>query len=448
MLSPAFIAAAPPALPSDPAAQVGPTDPAPSGKRPDDGTDFADELQSALAGNGSANTAPQPPAESGTHSPPTTGNATAATTNTTDPTAPEKTKGANIAPPVSAQSTLPTSPTVPVSPPGTAPIPQSMPASPSPLATPTGTNASLPPVGDTPVPTAPAVTNPSVATIPTKIPAAGQPTTSTTSAAKTGPTEAPPAAPRIPSATAATVATEPGKATANVSTASALATRAESGTTSAPSFVQQAAAVIDGSAGVGPSASATAAQMLVTATTATASLRPDPAPAKVAPANNNGPEAGVAVTTAPPTAPSTTGVRQIPSVSEQIGNAILARIETSPTSGRIDFHLSLNPPELGPVRVQLTLTDQTLSARVVAHDSATQQLIQNQMDTLRQRLQETTGLSLGQLDVSGGNGGNGGQQQQALLPFPDLSDDRSGPVSTVSTPAVPRTTAGTIDLVA
>ena len=158
------------------------------------------------------------------------------------------------------------------------------------------------------------------------------------------------------------------------------------------------------------------------------------------------PAIGVAVPTVAASATATDTTRSTPSVSEQLGNAILAHVESSPSSGRIDFHLSLNPPDLGPVRVQLTLTNQTLSARLVANDPATQQLIQNQMDALRQRLQET-GLSLGQFDVSGGSSGSAGQQQQSLLPFADLNDDRSVPVSTVSTSAVPRS-VGTIDLVA
>jgi flagellar hook-length control protein FliK len=104
------------------------------------------------------------------------------------------------------------------------------------------------------------------------------------------------------------------------------------------------------------------------------------------------------------------------SVAEQIGHAIQTRLESAPDEGRIDFHMSLEPPELGQVRVQLTLTNQTLSARLVAQDDATRQLIQSQMDSLRQRLQET-GFGLGQIDVGGG-GSRGGQRQAPLPPSP------------------------------
>jgi len=98
------------------------------------------------------------------------------------------------------------------------------------------------------------------------------------------------------------------------------------------------------------------------------------------------------------------------------------------------------------VHVQLTLSNQTLSARLMAHDDATRQLIQNQMDSLRQRLQDT-GLGLGQLDVSGG-GGRGGQRQQTLFPSPYLGG------GTVLTAVAPQSApaalvaAGRVDVVA
>jgi len=133
-------------------------------------------------------------------------------------------------------------------------------------------------------------------------------------------------------------------------------------------------------------------------------------------------------------------------VADQLGDAILAQLDSSPGEGRIDIHLRLDPPELGQVHVQLTLSNQTLSARLMAHDDATRQLIQNQMDSLRQRLQDT-GLGLGQLDVSGG-GGRGGQRQQTLFPSPDLGG------GTVLTAVAPQSApaalvaAGRVDVVA
>jgi flagellar hook-length control protein FliK len=184
---------------------------------------------------------------------------------------------------------------------------------------------------------------------------------------------------------------------------------------------------------------------MVTATTATASVRSDPAPVRSAPAAANGP-AAYAVAQAP-TAPVASAARATPPVAEQIGGAIAARVEVSPSEGRIDFHLTLNPPELGQVRVQLTLTNQTLSARLVAQDGATRQLIQSQMDSLRQRLQDT-GLGLGQLDVSGGGGGNGGRRYEPLQPFADLTGGTVPQAAPAPVGAAGGTATGLIDLVA
>jgi flagellar hook-length control protein FliK len=184
---------------------------------------------------------------------------------------------------------------------------------------------------------------------------------------------------------------------------------------------------------------------MVTATTATASVRSDPAPVRSAAAPVGGTAAYAA--TQAPTTPAAAAARAATPVAEQIGSAIAARVEVSPSEGRIDFHLTLTPPELGQVRVQLTLTNQTLSARLVAQDGATRQLIQSQMDSLRQRLQDT-GLGLGQLDVSGGGSGSGGQRYEPLLPFPDLTGGAVPQATSTPVGPVSGTGAGIIDLVA
>jgi flagellar hook-length control protein FliK len=185
---------------------------------------------------------------------------------------------------------------------------------------------------------------------------------------------------------------------------------------------------------------------MVTAVAPVVLSRAESATAKAAPAPTNGGAIGAyaAVQASPAPEPTTPP----PPVAEQLSNAILARMDVSAGGGRIDFHLRLDPPELGQVRVQLTMMQQTLSARLVAHDQSTCQLIQSQMDTLRQRLQET-GLSLGQFDVSGGGGQGGGQRQQPWLPFPDLGGDAAlMPAATPQREVTVRIVTGGIDLVA
>jgi len=123
-----------------------------------------------------------------------------------------------------------------------------------------------------------------------------------------------------------------------------------------------------------------------------------------------------------------------PPIAEQISHAILSRMDVAKSEGRIDVSLRLDPPDLGPVRVQITLTEQTLTARLIVHEESARQLVQGQIDGLKQRLAET-GLSLGQFDVSGGSGRGQrhGRHQQSLPVFPDLAADaRTQPTAAVA----------------
>lgn len=213
-------------------------------------------------------------------------------------------------------------------------------------------------------------------------------------------------------------------------------------------FVQQMFARVEIAAVNGPSATVSVAEVMLTEIAATGPDRIDPATAKAAPAPAHGFALGAYAATQPQPAGTAGAANEAPPVAEQIGHAILARIEVATAEGRIDFHLRLDPPELGQVRVQLTLTEQTLTARLVVRDDAARQLVQSQMETLRQRLQET-GLSLGQLDVSGDGGGGGrGQRQQPLLPFPDPDGGGTARRPTPERRAPAGAPAGRIDVVA
>jgi flagellar hook-length control protein FliK len=86
-------------------------------------------------------------------------------------------------------------------------------------------------------------------------------------------------------------------------------------------------------------------------------------------------------------------------ISGQIVQELLLHAESASESGRTDFYMRLDPPELGTVRVYLTATDHSLSARLVVSEDATRQLIENQLDSLRAALSQA-GISLGQFDVA------------------------------------------------
>jgi flagellar hook-length control protein FliK len=456
MLSPAFFAAVPQGQASAPAAGG-------TAERRPDGNDFADELQAALAGGASAvpNTAPPPPpAAPDTTAPRTDSPAPIASGRDTSPTPkdtpPAKTDSSASHTGGTAQATQAQGDSAPARPAST----DSSAATAVPAKTagqqvtaaatvPDGANAAanvtLPAVPATQAPPVPVVLNPTVATVPTNIPNVAQPipATATAQALPPGPAQ------NAPTPTAGT-----SPATASLPTTDAVASltaataKNEGAAPGQAPFVQQAFAQIQAAGVNGPSMTATIAQVMVTALTTTTSSRSDPAPAKAAPAPSGGLAVGAYMATQAPAGPSADAAHQAPPVAEQITGAIVAHLEVSQTEGRVDFHLRLDPPELGQVRVQLTVTEQTLTARLVARDDATRQLIQSQMDSLRQKLQET-GLSLGQLDVSSGGGGRGGgQRQQALLPFPDLTG--GGPtVRTVSPPRQANlVAAGRVDVVA
>jgi flagellar hook-length control protein FliK len=102
--------------------------------------------------------------------------------------------------------------------------------------------------------------------------------------------------------------------------------------------------------------------------------------------------------------------------------------------------ISLDPQELGGVRVILTQTDNGLIARVVAdHPEATQALVQT-ADELRQRLQ-ANGTTLLRLDIGNSgqqSAGNTGSQQQQGQAQPGATAD-GDPSSSQSTDLEPAT---------
>lgn len=152
-----------------------------------------------------------------------------------------------------------------------------------------------------------------------------------------------------------------------------------------------------------------------------------------------------------PVAGGTSAARQTPAepmavpISEQLTRAFVAQAEVVQREGRTDFHLRLDPPQLGSVRIHLTAMDHIVSARVVAAQEGTRQLLEGQAHHLRQGL-AAAGLSLGSFDVTRDGGGSHSRQPPAE-PTPSLPFAVSTPRTvTVSTP-LPHPREG-IDLLA
>ena len=117
-------------------------------------------------------------------------------------------------------------------------------------------------------------------------------------------------------------------------------------------------------------------------------------------------------------------------VVDQLTQAFLAHADVVQHTGRTDFHLRLDPPQLGSVQIHLTATQHTVSARIVVAQEGTRQLLEGQAHHLRQGLADA-GLSLGSFDVTRDGGGSQGGGQQ---PPPQT------PVSPPATASTPRTT--------
>jgi len=135
-------------------------------------------------------------------------------------------------------------------------------------------------------------------------------------------------------------------------------------------------------------------------------------------------------------------------VADQLTQAFLAHADVVQQAGRTDFHLRLDPPQLGSVQIHLTATDHSVSARIVVAQEGTRQLLQDQSQHLRQGLAQA-GLSLGSFDVTRDGGGSrgGGQQPPPQTPL-SLPTPVSTPRSAPAVPAYVQRASNGIDLLA
>jgi flagellar hook-length control protein FliK len=123
---------------------------------------------------------------------------------------------------------------------------------------------------------------------------------------------------------------------------------------------------------------------------------------------------------APPLSP-----RELPGITEQLVHAVRINVE----SGRTEARLHLEPPDLGPVRIQMVMDQQALSLRFHAGSDTTRALLEASLGELRDNLAQQ-GISVGQmsvgltLDLANQNGGQ--------LPAPWMVRDERWP-STTST---------------
>jgi hypothetical protein len=114
-----------------------------------------------------------------------------------------------------------------------------------------------------------------------------------------------------------------------------------------------------------------------------------------------------------------TAVSPTASPAAQLADGVVAHVRTPDADGKVEFHLRLDPPELGRVRVHLVSSGEELSGHVVVADDAVRRLIESQLPELRQRL-EAAGLAVQHFDVSADSdrGGRRGRDDEFSFDAP------------------------------
>ena len=132
--------------------------------------------------------------------------------------------------------------------------------------------------------------------------------------------------------------------------------------------------------------------------------------------------------------------RELPGLTEQLVHAVRINLET----GRTEARLHLEPPDLGAVRIQMVMDQQSLSLRFHAGSDTTRELLEASLGELRDNLAQQ-GIAVGQmsvgltLDLANQNGGQ--------LPAPwTIRDERWPAAASPRTPEPQLVTAPQVSL--
>lgn len=87
-----------------------------------------------------------------------------------------------------------------------------------------------------------------------------------------------------------------------------------------------------------------------------------------------------------------------PDWGTEFGRQITALAQSNPTGGHT-IEMRLDPPDLGPIRISISLNESTLQAAFVSAHAAVRQSVENALPQLQQLLAQS-GITLGQADVS------------------------------------------------
>ena len=95
--------------------------------------------------------------------------------------------------------------------------------------------------------------------------------------------------------------------------------------------------------------------------------------------------------------------RPAPPLGEQVRVQIHDNLDQVRQTGRADLRMDLQPPELGKMRLHLTLQDDNLHVRLTVQDEGVKRLLDQQLEPLRVHFAEM-GVSIGQFDVRSDGG--------------------------------------------
>lgn len=125
--------------------------------------------------------------------------------------------------------------------------------------------------------------------------------------------------------------------------------------------------------------------------------------------SNSMPIAGAPAHTQPNTPASTVNAPTPTAqpVAVQVADEVVTHAKAVARDGTVEFHMRLDPPELGQVRVHLIADGDAVRGQVVVADDSVRRMIESQLPELRQRL-EAAGVTVQQFDVSTGSGSGGG----------------------------------------
>src|SRR5579883_452662 len=123
-------------------------------------------------------------------------------------------------------------------------------------------------------------------------------------------------------------------------------------------------------------------------------------------------------TASAPTPISTPSVTASATPAAQVADALVSQANVLERPGSTEFHIRLDPPELGRVQIRLTTSGDEIHGQVLVANDSVKQMLESQMPELRQRL-EAAGVNLQQFNIAtdAGSGGNRNSYRDATPEF-------------------------------